>query len=63
MPFKSQSQRALFYSRPDLHKYIPEYEQATKGKLPERIKPKLTRKQKLKQDIHKANPKKESLKK
>ena len=59
MPFKSQAQRALFYSKPELNKYIPEWEHATKGKLPERVgKPKPTRKQILKQSIktaHKRN--------
>lgn len=40
MPFKSQAQRALFYARPELHKYINEFEAATpKGKkLPKHVK-------------------------
>lgn len=38
MPFKSQAQRAKFYSDPKLRKYIPEFEAATpKGKLPQRV--------------------------
>lgn len=38
MPFKSQAQRAKFYSDPKLRKYIPEFEAATaKGKLPKRV--------------------------
>lgn len=38
MPFVSEAQRRLFYARPDLHKYIPEYEAATgHRKLPERV--------------------------
>jgi hypothetical protein len=38
MPFKSQAQRAKFYSDPKLRKFIPEFEAATpKGKLPERV--------------------------
>lgn len=38
MPFRSQAQRAKFYATPKLRKYIPEFEAATKGKLPARIK-------------------------
>lgn len=57
-PFVSQSQRAKFYSDPKLHKFIPEYEAATKGKLPERIgKAKPTRKQMLKNKISAASAK------
>lgn len=38
MPFKSQAQRAKFYSDPKLRKYVPEFEAATpKGKLPQRV--------------------------
>ena len=37
MPWASQAQRRLFYARPELHKYIAEFNAATpKGaKLPE----------------------------
>ena len=40
MPFKSQAQRAKFYSDPKLKRYIPEFEAATpKGKkLPKHVK-------------------------
>ena len=39
MPFKSQAQRRLFYARPELRKYIREFEAATpKGKLPEHVR-------------------------
>ena len=39
MPFKSQAQRAKFYSDPKLKRYIPEFERATgKKKLPKTIK-------------------------
>jgi hypothetical protein len=38
MPFKSKAQRRLFYSRKDLHHYIPEFEKGTKKRLPEHIK-------------------------
>ncbi len=38
MPFKSQAQRAKFYSDPKLRKYAPEFEAATgKKKLPKRV--------------------------
>jgi len=38
--FKSQAQRAKFYSDPKLKKYIPEFEKATgKKKLPAYVKP------------------------
>jgi hypothetical protein len=38
MPFRSQAQRRLFYARPELHKYIAEFERATpKGKLPQHV--------------------------
>lgn len=64
MPFKSQAQRAKFYSDPKLRKYVPEFEAATPkdAKLPERIGPvKLTRQQRreqrLKDSIHKARKK------
>ena len=39
MPFKSKAQRRKFYSDPKLHRFIPEFEKATKNKkLPERVK-------------------------
>ena len=38
MPFASDAQRRLFYARPELHKYIAEYEAATGAKkLPARL--------------------------
>lgn len=46
MPFKSQAQRAKFYSDPKLHRYIKEFETATpKGKkLPKHVKKSIKRK-------------------
>lgn len=38
MPFRSQAQRRLFYARPDLRKYVAEFERDTPAKLPERVK-------------------------
>jgi len=39
MPFVSQAQRRLFYARPELRKYIKEFEAATpkEKKLPEHV--------------------------
>ncbi len=46
MPWASEAQRRLFYARPELHRYIAEYNAATpKGtKLPEHVVPKRKRK-------------------
>lgn len=40
MPFKSKKQRAKFYATPKLRKYIPEFEAATKKKLPKKARKK-----------------------
>lgn len=37
MPFVSKAQRRKFYATPALRQYIPEFEAATKGPLPERV--------------------------
>jgi len=39
MPWKSLAQKRLFYARPELRRYIPEFEASTKNrKLPKRVK-------------------------
>jgi hypothetical protein len=44
MPFKSEAQRRLFYAKPKLHKYIDEFEAATRPgtKLPEHVPQKIS---------------------
>lgn len=37
MPFVSAAQRRKFYATPSLRKYIPEFEAATRGPLPDRV--------------------------
>jgi hypothetical protein len=37
MPFVSKAQRRKFHATPSLQQYIPEFEAATKGPLPERV--------------------------
>lgn len=37
MPFVSKAQRRKFHATPALQQYIPEFEAATTGPLPERV--------------------------
>jgi hypothetical protein len=46
MPFRSQAQRRLFYARPELRKYIAEYEAETPKNLPEHIRKALKQRRK-----------------
>lgn len=55
MPWASKAQMRLFYARPDLRKYIPEYEAATPNPraLPERVHKKRTRRHGVLRELRK----------